>query len=202
MENRIKYILTDLDGVIRIWDYIKVRKIEQGNNLESGSIHKLFFEPVLLKKAITGKISDGEWRNEILSKIRTEYPELDTSEITDSVFNEEYRIDHNVIELYKKYFPEASLVLTTNATSRLKEDLDRENILSHFDFIYNSSEIGMIKPQKEYYLRVKEDLNFTFDEVIYIDDSIKNTDAARESGFISHHYRDIKELEIFLKKNA
>jgi len=108
---------------------------------------------------------------------------------------------NRILELYKKYFPSSYLVLTTNATSRLNEDLEKDNMLSFFDFIYNSSRIGVAKPQKEYYLRIKEDLNFAYDEVIYIDDSMKNVEAARSLGIKSHYFKELDSLEVFLKEN-
>jgi len=199
---RIKYILTDLDGIIRVWTNEKVSKYEKDNNLESGSIHKIFFKSVLLIKAITGILSDDEWREEIALLLKDKYPDLNISEMIKVVTNEEYTINHRILELYKEYFPNSFLVLTTNATSRLNKDLEKDNILSFFDFIYNSSMIGVAKPQKEYYLRIKDDLNFTHDEVIYIDDSLKNIEVARSLGIKSHYFKELDSLEVFLRENT
>ncbi len=201
VENKkIKFILTDLDGIIRVWSNEKVSKYEKVNGLDYGSIHEIFFESTLLNNAITGIITDDEWREEISLLLKDKYPDLNIDELADLLRNEKYTINHKVFGLYKKYFPESLLILTTNATSRLDLDLEKDNIISLFDFIYNSSEIGVAKPQDEYYLRIKEDLGFMFDEIIYIDDSLKNIEAAHKLGITSHYFKDLGSLEVFLKE--
>jgi len=45
-----------------------------------------------------------------------------------------------------------TVVLTTNATSRLTSDLNCLAVTDYFDRVVNSSEIGCIKPEPEYFL--------------------------------------------------
>ena len=93
-------------------------------------------------------------------------------------------------------------LLLAQINDQKDKDLEKDNILSFFDFIYNSSMIGVAKPQKEYYLRIKDDLNFTHDEVIYIDDSLKNIEVARSLGIKSHYFKELDSLEVFLRENT
>ena len=57
-------ILTDLDGVIRIWSPEIHRKAERATRLPGGAIPRAAFSDDLLPLVITGQISDEEWRAE------------------------------------------------------------------------------------------------------------------------------------------
>ncbi len=194
----IKYILTDLDGVIRKWDNSKLKKIEEKMNITEDNLLSICFESKLLNQVITGEISDNKWRELVEEKYSSIHRDLDVKKIIDLWTNSDYKIDEKVIFLYKKYFPEAKIILVTNATSKLNRDLLNDNIYNCFDVIFNSSELGFCKPNKKYYESIKSKLNLSYDEVIYIDDSKENISTAKEFGIRSLLYEDKFGLEQFL----
>ncbi len=70
----IKYLLLDLDGVIRHYPIQRNLQIEQKYNLKESTLLSAAFEKQLLSKAVCGLISDEEWRAEIINSISKDYP--------------------------------------------------------------------------------------------------------------------------------
>ena len=62
----IQALLIDLDGVIRLWDGQNDGSIERDFGLPPRTLTTIAFAPALLRPAITGKISDESWRQQIV----------------------------------------------------------------------------------------------------------------------------------------
>lgn len=87
------------------------------------------------------------------------------------------------------------LGILSNWDDRLEEILeDRLNIAHHFDAILNSHRIGVAKPDEEAFQIALRRLQASPQEVLFIDDLTRNTDAAAELGLYTHHYRDFSTL--------
>jgi putative hydrolase of the HAD superfamily len=194
----ISVILTDLDGVIRHWNTDPLHQKEVDNGLERGYLFSICFEKELLSKVITGKISDSEWRNRVKEKLAISIGETLANELVYSWTNSEVHIDNTVIEIYKQYIPEAKVVLATNATSRLNQDMKNQGIDNTFDEIFNSSELGVAKPSHSFFNKVVSRLGVRIEDVIYIDDSIKNVESAEQLGIRSHQYKNHTRLKEFI----
>ena len=61
----IRVVLTDLDGVIRRWPASQFQSVEDAYGLERGSLSRAAFDKPLLTDAITGAITDAQWRKQI-----------------------------------------------------------------------------------------------------------------------------------------
>ena len=59
-----------------------------------------------------------------------------------------------------------------------------------FDGIFCSAEIGLKKPQKEYYEYILDSLWIAWEDVMYFDDSLENIEVARSIGINSILYRN------------
>lgn len=194
----LKVILTDLDGVIRHWnsDSIHEKEIECGFN--PGYLYSVCFEATLLSQVITGRISDDEWRNQVHIKLSASVSESLAKELIDCWTHSEVQIDKKVIEICKDHYPNVKVVLTTNATSRLNQDLKNQGLDSVFDEVFNSSEMGVSKPSHSYFNKVLSKLGVKPEEVIYIDDSVKNVKSAEQLSIRSHHYKNHAQIVEFL----
>lgn len=69
-----KALFVDFDGVIRHWPKSDA-EIELRCNLPAGILQKTAFDPHLLNQAITGKISDEDWRTQVTKHIQIAYPD-------------------------------------------------------------------------------------------------------------------------------
>lgn len=194
----LKVILTDLDGVIRHWNTNSLHRKEGSLGLTSGHLFSICFEKNLLKQAVTGQILDSEWRNIVQTKLSSSIGESSAKELVESWTNSEVLIDKKVIEIYKKHFPEAKVVLVTNATTRLDLDMRSHGLDGIFYKVINSSELGLAKPAHDYFNEALNRLGVRFDEVIYIDDTVINVESAILLGIRSHHYQNHTQLVEFL----
>lgn len=73
--------------------------------------------------------------------------------------------------------------------------------LDHFDVIYVSGTLRMIKPNDDIFLHVLADLDREAGRVLFIDDSAKNIATADRLGFATHHFSDPTALEADLRRH-
>ena len=87
------------------------------------------------------------------------------------------------------------VILVTNATSRLPQDLGQLGLQGEFDHVVNSSEVGYIKPQAEIYEAALRTAGVDPDEAFFVDDSAKNVVAARALGIEGHVFDNPEGLK-------
>jgi putative hydrolase of the HAD superfamily len=194
----IKAILTDLDGVVRHWDSDGLRAKEVAFGLESGHLFSICFEKSLLSQAITGQISDDEWRHIVQTKLSRSVSASSAKELVDTWTHSKVQIDREIVKMYRDHFPEAKVIVATNATTRLPLDMKLHHLDGMFDGVLNSSELGVAKPAHGFFNKAMHQLGTRFDEVIYIDDSARNVQSGMQLGICSHHYQNHTQLLRFL----
>lgn len=194
VNNQIKHILSDLDGVIRLYPEKRDELIEEKYDLSKGTLFKVAFKNPLLQDAVCGKISDEIWRDDILKKLKS----ITSESLAHSAFNEwndfPGTVNNDYLEHIKKYFPSLSISILTNGTSRLSSDLSKIGLQHSFHRIFNSSEIGFCKPMVEAYEHVLTGLGCLPSEILFIDDSQSHIQAAKDLGFKTIHYSSYEEF--------
>lgn len=190
-------VFIDLDGVLRHWPD-NARTLEIKHGLRCGSIESVAFSRQFLGPAIRGQIQDHEWRKLVTLELGKYYPDADTESVVAQWSTSSGEVDTDVRELITTCRNKATIVLATNATSRLPDDLRALGIDGHFDFIVNSSDIGHVKPDAEFYRRALEIAGACAERAVFIDDTLKNVEQASVQGLRGHHYSNIKELKAFM----
>ena len=118
-------ILTDLDGVIRIWSPEIHRKAERETGLPEGAILGTAFLDNLLPLVITGQISDNEWRRRIADLLCNDFPNTNAERAVELWSASPGEVNSEVLGILRACRKKAQLVLISNATSRLPSDLRR-----------------------------------------------------------------------------
>lgn len=196
----IKAVLTDLDGVVRKWDPGIVRKAESAAGLPRGSLPTTAFEPELLHRATTGRISDESWRSEVEERLRRRYPDANAGEAVRLWSGSPGEVDPEVLDLLQRCRARCTLVLITNATTRLESDLKRLGIDRAFDRIVNSSSIGHVKPDPGIFNAALDLIRIKANEALFIDDRAENVTAAAEMEMNGHLYTTAGDLMRTLRK--
>ena len=181
-------ILTDLDGVIRIWSPEIHRKAERATGLPEGAIPRSAFSDDLLPLVITGQISDDEWRRRIADQLSKDFPKANAERAVELWSASPGEVDTEVLETLRACREKAKLVLISNATSRLPSDLRRLGIAGDFDYIINSSEVGAAKPVPNIYFAALNAVGATPDQALFIDDNAGHVVAAIRLGIAGHTY--------------
>ncbi len=192
--SELRYLLLDLDGVIRHYPPQRNIEIEQKYNLNEGTLLSAAFEKSLLSKAVCGLISDEDWRAEIVNNVSKDYPRNIAASAVAEWSDFPGLVDDEFLKYVNTKFASLPISILTNGTSRLHMDLSKINLKDKFFKIFNSAEIGFSKPDKRIFIQVLTDLRCQPSEVLFIDDSKSHIQAAQELGLKTHHY---KSLDIF-----
>ena len=181
-------ILTDLDGVIRIWSPEIHLKAERATGLPEGAILGTAFSDDLLPLVITGQISDDEWRRRIADLLSKDFPEANAERAVALWSASPGEVDLEVLGILRACRKRTQLVLISNATSRLPSDLQRLGIAEDFDYIINSSEVGFAKPDPNIYFAALNTVEATPEQALFIDDNAGHVAAATRLGIAGHTY--------------
>lgn len=175
----------DLGGVIRHWNPEIVSNAERANGLPDGALFGVSFEPALLLAAVTGVISDEAWRAEVVARLQDEYPVANAQKAVADWSRPHGEIIAGSLDVLTRVRELGTVCLLSNATSRLDSDLIALGIASHFDHIFNSSDIGFAKPDQRVFEHVEKALDVDPDQIVYIDDGAANIEAAASRGWVS-----------------
>jgi len=168
-------VLFDLDGVVRRFP----------GSAAWPEVPAVAFAPGLLDEAVTGRITDEEWRAEVLRRLGSESA-ASVAAWTASCGE----VNDAVLELVREVRGGARVGLLTNGTSRLAADLERLGIGDEFDVIFNSADLGVAKPDPAVYEMVCRLLDTRPDSIFFVDDSPSHVDSAREVGLASYLFVD------------
>lgn len=193
-------VFCDFDGVIRHWDNQELFATEERLGVAKGTTFQVAFAADNLIPAITGKISDERWRADVTDQLAQTLTPEQASTLTQTWAASPSRIDHQIFELLNNLLPNTNLALVTNATSKLNADLLAHNLIAQFDFIINSSEIGVAKPDLDFYEQAVKLTNATLERSIFIDDSLSNVTSAAAFGLKAFHFQGVNSLHTEIEK--
>lgn len=161
-------LLLDLDGVLRAFPPV------------APEIAEIAFEPTLLHRAVTGEISDEQWRHEV---------GRDWAATPGEVITE-------ALALVRAARRQCFVALLSNATTRLEADLAHLGLDTEFDAVFNSARLGVAKPDPEIFRRVLAELGYS--TAVFCDDTEENAKAACAAGLDGVHVPDTAALRTAL----
>lgn len=198
--NAIKVVLTDFDGVVRHWPSAVTASIEDRYGLKRGSLPRTAFDPSLLDDAITGRMTDSEWRSEVARRLGSETDAATAQAAVEAWSTSRGVLDQAAMRVLQAARSVAALGLVTNATTRLDDDLARLGLSDAFDFVVNSSAVGCAKPSRCFYEHAARRCGCERGAVLFVDDRPENVEAAIDFGFHGHMHRDPRTLERLLRE--
>jgi putative hydrolase of the HAD superfamily len=193
----ITVIVVDLDGVLRTWEKRSFAVLEATYGLPDGSMAAVAFDAVRLLPAITGGVSDEEWRAGIRAELVDRYGPGGAPAV-EAWSREPGELVPEVVELVAQQRPGRVVAVLTNATSRLADHLDALGLGAWVDVVFNSADLGVAKPDPAAFTLVCQALGVDPRECALIDDSPANTSAATALGMTTHLYRTPAALKTFL----
>jgi FMN phosphatase YigB (HAD superfamily) len=101
--------------------------------------------------------------------------------------------------LFLKKQQNISLNIFTSAFFTKNDSLIKD-YLPEFDEIYTTVTLGHSKRKKESFIKLSEQLSIEPNKCFFIDDKIKNTDAAKSANFNSTQYLSNKQIIEELKR--
>ncbi|MFJ2029765.1 HAD-IA family hydrolase [Streptosporangium sp. NPDC087985] len=186
-------VLCDIDGVLRHWP--ATDDLERAHGLPAGALAAAAFTPSRLHPAITGKITDEQWRSAVAADLANACGSLGRAHTVVTAWSELVPlVDQEVVSLLTKVREVATVALVSNATTRLEADLARQRLDDLADAVVNTARVGVAKPDPRIYLIAAEHVGAPVHRCLFIDDTVANVTAAREIGMTALHYRQLEDL--------
>jgi putative hydrolase of the HAD superfamily len=168
--------------------------------LPTGALRGVAFAQDFLMPAISGAISDEEWREQVATELERQYPRSLARIAVEQWSVSPVQLDLAVLAVLSRCCLDLRLILATNATSRLSRDLHRLGLANRFYVVANSSELGVAKPSAAYFEGALHRANAQACEALFVDDSIANVRAALAAGIVAHHFTGHEALSSFLRE--
>lgn len=178
---KIKNLLFDIGGVIVLKKRINFTKFDKKWSLPKGTVKRIidscFKEMSLNQNFNLEKYLSDNFSHYLSFK---QY-----QEVADQLFRRE-RINKSLINWIRKMRKEYNICLLTNNTAVLEKLLKKKfKIYNDFDYIFNSAEIGLSKPDSKFFKYVLKKLKAKPKECLFIDNNPDNIKAAKNLGFFT-----------------
>ncbi|MFI6292018.1 HAD family hydrolase [Nonomuraea sp. NPDC050790] len=181
-------VLSDLDGVLRIFDHAVQSDIEARYGLP---LIKTAFRPDLLLPATLGQITSRQWVEAVVAELGGH----DSARQAVEEFAEvPFWVDEEVRAVLAKAQERVPLIIVTNAMDNLDAHLDRLGLTYFADAVVSSAKVGHAKPDSRIYQIAAEHAGVAPERCLFIDDRLENVEGARALGMTGIHYRGIEDL--------
>jgi putative hydrolase of the HAD superfamily len=192
-------VLCDFDGVVHIWDPDSTTGVDRAHGVPEGTLARAAFGPALLEQAVTGAITDEEWR----SRVATELAPVCGSSAAATALVADWaactgRLDQDVLALLADVRRRVPVVLVSNATTRLEPYLAAIGLADAFDAVLNTARLGVAKPDPRVFEAAARLVGAAPSRCLFVDDTARHVTAARAAGLTALHYRDMAQLREFL----
>lgn len=185
-------VLFDLDGVIRHFDEAARHRIERRYGLAEDALLNGGANPDLIGRLVTGRLTRADWAAEVGRAVGS--PQAASEWIRDIGHPDSAVIDV-LDELRASGYIAAIL---TNGTDTIPAELAELGIDRHVDAVFNSSEIGVAKPDPAVFGHVCHELGVSPAAVFFVDDSQRNVTGAVEVGMKAVVFTGVDGLRVSL----
>ncbi|MFI9325851.1 HAD-IA family hydrolase [Kitasatospora aureofaciens] len=191
-------LLCDLDNVIRFYDLDEVARQEEAAGIAPGTTLEIAFAPGRDLPLLLGQITRAQWAASISEALTAQIPAQRAADLATAFAHAPARVDQHVVELLRQARRSIPVVLVTNATVWLDDDLAQLGLTDLADHVVNSSRVHSAKPDAEIYRIAAQRAGVPAHRCAFVDDSQTNVDAARRAGMTAVLYRDISDLRRLL----
>jgi glucose-1-phosphatase len=193
----IKAVLFDLGGVlVALRGEEHVRSL-LGANLSRERFWQLWAHSPAVRAHETGKISADQFAQEIVAELGID--------VAPAIFLRDFR------DWIVGPFPETpalirdaalrfTTALLTNTSALHWPTIESLDILPHMHHVHASFQVGLIKPDRNYFDTALEKVGCAADEALFFDDSAVNIVAATALGIHAHRVDSAAEAHVILNR--
>ncbi|MFD3652285.1 HAD family hydrolase [Streptomyces sp. NPDC058620] len=209
-------MLCDLDNVIRFYDTTELAALERVAGLAEGTTMDIAYAPEVDLPLLLGRITTDEWVTTIASRLAgrptgpathapvtpaephlhapTPLTEPQAYALGHALARAPFRADEAVVALLRRVRDRLPLVLVTNASDQLEEDLASLGIDDLADHVVSSAREGVAKPDPAIYVTAAARAGVPVKRCLFVDDRRENVDAAVALGMTGVLYRELADL--------
>jgi putative hydrolase of the HAD superfamily len=184
---RAQALLIDLDGVLRRWDPAPMIAVEVEYGLKPAALLETAMAWDIYRPAVAGEITDAEWMALVASRLP-----IDAAQAAEAVARwQSYRgeVDPEALAFVREVRAGGRKVgLATNATDRLRPDLDALGLTDEVDVVISSWELKVHKPAPEFFAESCRLIGVKPDLVLFVDDDDRVVRGARAAGLSAYRW--------------
>ncbi|WP_030941691.1 HAD family hydrolase [Streptomyces sp. NRRL S-646] len=188
-------VLCDVDNVIRSYDPSGLHALERAAGLAEGTTAKVAFARETALPVLLGRVDLQEWVQAIAEGLSGLVPEATAWDLGTALLESPFTADETVVALLRRARTRVPLVLVSNATVRLEDDLTALGLADLADEVVNSARVGLAKPDPRIYRLAADLAGVRPERCLFIDDTEENTEAAAALGMQPVHFRTATDLE-------
>lgn len=187
-------VLCDVDNVIRVYDPTPLSALERAAGLAEGTTMKVAFAPDTVLPLVLGRITPDEWAWSAARGLSGLVPEVTALELTTALAHSPFHADDTVVALLRRACTRVPLILVTNASVQLEEDLEVLGLADLADHVVSSARVGLAKPDRRIYDLAVDLAGVPAERCLFVDDTLENVRAATALGMRTAHYRVPEDL--------
>jgi putative hydrolase of the HAD superfamily len=198
---RAEALLLDFDGVVRRLNPNVQAEVEGRYGLPAGTVRETALEWTRMIPAVTGQVSRAEWLDGVAQTLAERVGGVERARELIAEWDA-YRgeVIPEVLGFAREVRAAGVTVgLASNATNDLPDDLATLGLTDDFDVIVNSSQIGLHKPSKEFFIAACQAVKAIPQQVMFIDDQDRNVRGARVAGLSAYRYEPPDDLSYVRK---
>lgn len=191
MNNKI--LLLDMDGVVIKKSEVFSIRISKKLNISIENVLPFFKNEFQL--CLVGKANIKEE----LAKYAPKWGWKDSiEELLNFWFEGECGINSDLVDKIAQLRKDGYKIYlaTNNEKYRVEYLWEIIGLKNHFDGVFSSADLGLKKPDPEFYLQVLRMLKGKSEDVIFFDDDEENVESARRIGMDSHLYSGISDFKV------
>jgi len=195
--NKIKAVIFDVGGVLCEWqsicrEFARESKVEDEKFMEV--FLKLSFDPII--GSDLGKIT----MDEFFEKLTAALGVLEKAQDWRKRFVPGFKRIEPTFTLIEELKGKYRLALLTNAKTGLWDEWQEGRLREYFEVIVDSSEVHILKPDERIFKILLERMALKPEECLFIDDEVKNIDAAKTLGFKTVHFKEPENSVKLIRK--
>lgn len=184
----VDLILLDLDGVIRHFDESLAERVELEHGLVRGTLAAAALEDELLTRLCTGQLSRAAWIERVGDLVGAPAAAAER-------FGDIGVVDPAMLDLIDRVRTNGHTVaILTNGTDTIPDELRTLGIAPCVDAVFNTAEIGLMKPDPAVFHHVCDARRVQPGQVFFADDSARNVEAAAHVGMVARRFVDVTTL--------
>lgn len=193
MAEDIRAVIWDMGGVIiRGSDRSSREQLARRLGMERAALEELVFFSETSRLSLLGKVTEAETWERVGDVIGLHGEEL---VLARKEFFSGNQMDFVLVDFIDSLRPRYKTGLLSNAWKGTRQSLGEKYAFLHvFDVSVFSDEVGMVKPDPVFYEWILERLEVVPEEAVFIDDKIKNVEAACALRMNGVHFQTCDQL--------
>ncbi|MFI1226980.1 MULTISPECIES: HAD-IA family hydrolase [unclassified Streptomyces] len=187
-------VLCDLDNVVRFYDTAPLAALERAAGLPEGATTEVAYAPEVDLPLLLGRITPDAWVESIAAGLAGRVGPERARELGRALADAPFRADAEVVALLRRARAHVPLVLVTNASLQLDDDLALLGLTDLADAVVSSAVEQVAKPDPAIYRIAAGRVGVPPTRCLFVDDRQENVDAATALGMTGVLYREPADL--------